>query len=419
LVIRDANGRAQVNAPSGSLDVANKAYVDSAVGSNGGSGGGVDNEALEAHIAETNVHGATVEPTPMRLVMRDEYGRAQVSTPITAYGAANKKYVDDNAGNPNAIISVSMLDAYTLRFTRDNGQSFDLVIKNAPASNWTAIVVAGEEVSATFSNAFYCVCYGAGLFVAGTGLKSFYTSPDGITWTERQTSLTSATWKSICFGNGTFVAVSSGNQNLVTSPDGLTWTMRSIASVGTDWWGVCFGNGTFVAVGPNQVMTSTNGTSWTKRTSAVNATFVSVCYGNGLFVAVSTTGSGRCMTSPDGITWTAQDTPNNNQWECVCCGAGLFVAISGMGEKRLMTSPDGINWTERTVPLVSWRSVCYNDGLFVAVGTNAAMTSTDGINWKSVGSPGSAAWAGVCYGNGLFVAVAFNGTKRIAYAPAT
>ena len=83
--------------------------------------------------------------------------------------------------------------------------------------------------------------------------------------------------------------------------------------------------------------------------------------------------------------WTIRTSPADNNWFSVCYGNGLFVAVaySGTGN-RVMTSPDGITWTIRTSPADNnWRSVCYGNGLFVAVansGTgNRVMTSPDGI----------------------------------------
>ena len=79
--------------------------------------------------------------------------------------------------------------------------------------------------------------------------------------------------------------------------------------------------------------------------------------------------------------WTIRTSPADNNWFSVCYGNGLFVAVaySGTGN-RVMTSPDGITWTIRTSSADnSWYSVCYGNGLFVAVaysGTgNRVMTS--------------------------------------------
>jgi uncharacterized protein YjdB len=42
-------------------------------------------------------------------------------------------------------------------------------------------------------------------------------------WTIRN-SAADLNWQSVAFGNGLYVAVARGTQNLMTSPDGITWT---------------------------------------------------------------------------------------------------------------------------------------------------------------------------------------------------
>jgi hypothetical protein len=82
-----------------------------------------------------------------------------------------------------------------------------------------------------------------------------------------------------------------------------------------------------------------------------------------------------------GITWTSRVAAENNGWNSVCYGNGLFVAVASNGTNTVMTSPDGITWTARTAAEANyWYSVCYGNGLFVAVGgidsgTNPVMTS--------------------------------------------
>jgi hypothetical protein len=111
--------------------------------------------------------------------------------------------------------------------------------------------------------------------------------------------------------------------------------------------------------------------------------------------------------------WTIKNAAAINPWQSVCYGNGLFVAVSNTGtiDDKVMTSPDGINWTSRKAGENNlWQSVCYGNGLFVAVasdGTNRVMTSPDGINWtrRISGTDTSCQWKSVCYGNGKFVAV--------------
>jgi hypothetical protein len=121
----------------------------------------------------------------------------------------------------------------------------------------------------------------------------------------------------------------------------------------------------------------------------------------------------------EGIKWTTRVSVVDNLWNSICYGNGLFVAVASSGNNnRIMTSPDGINWTSRISPAdLSWSSICYGNGLFVAVASdgviNSVMTSPDGINWTLRTSAFANYWSSICYGNGLFVAVAYYGTNNV------
>jgi predicted RecA/RadA family phage recombinase len=124
------------------------------------------------------------------------------------------------------------------------------------------------------------------------------------------------------------------------------------------------------------------------------------------------------------FSWTIRSSAADNNWLSVCYGNGIFVAVSQTGTgNRVMTSPDGVNWTIRTSAANnSWNSVCYGNGIFVAVaqsGTgNRVMTSPDGINWTIRTSAANTSWRSVCYGNGIFVAVSQSGTgNRVMTSP--
>jgi len=59
----------------------------------------------------------------------------------------------------------------------------------------------------------------------------------------------------------------------------------------------------FVSVGNSgTILTSSDGISWTKRTSGKGEYLKGVTYGNGLFVTDGN--SGTILTSPDGNSWT-------------------------------------------------------------------------------------------------------------------
>ena len=274
------------------------------------------------------------------------------------------------------------------------------------------LLTAAEAIS------WRSVTYGNGTFVAvaGNGTSRVMTSPDGVTWTAR-TAAEANYWTSVTYGNGTFVAVSSdGTSRVMTSADGVTWTARTAAAANY-WQSVTFGNGTFVAVASTgQVMSSADGVTWTSRTAAAASTWYSVTYGNGTFVAVAYSGRPtRVMTSADGVTWTAQTAAHLIPWVSVTYGNGTFVAVSSIG--FVMTSADGVEWADQAVAEAnSWYSVSYGNGTFVAVsvdGTNQVMTSPDGVTWTAQAAAEANSWYSVSYGNGTFVAVSLNGTSRV------
>jgi predicted RecA/RadA family phage recombinase len=259
-----------------------------------------------------------------------------------------------------------------------------------------------------------------------TGYNICTNAQVGIDWTIR-TSASDNSWRSVTYGNGLFVAVSSdgSGDRVMTSPDGINWTSQTSAA-DKSWQSVTYGNGLFVAVGSyGGVMTSPNGINWTSRTDPANNSWRSVTFGNDLFVAVSEDGSGnRVMTSPDGINWTIQTSTADNLWYGVTYGNGLFVAVAANSNiDKVMTSPDGISWSNRAAPNNAWNSVTYGNELFVAVAQTGSgtrvMTSPDGINWTTRTSAANNNWSSVTFGNDLFVAVSFNnGTgNRIMTSP--
>ena len=74
------------------------------------------------------------------------------------------------------------------------------------------------------------------------------------------------------------------------------------------------------------------------------------------------------------------------------------------------------SWVQARLPVSRmWFSVCYGNGMFVAVAqnTNIAVYSTDGITWTQTTMPVSNNWYSVCYGNGKFVAVAYNSNVAV------
>ena len=96
-----------------------------------------------------------------------------------------------------------------------------------------------------------------------------------------------------------------------------------------------------------------------------------------------------------------EGTINTGTWNSICYGNGMFVAVSN---GKCAWSTDGKTFTEGTINTGTWNSVCYGNGMFVAVSNAKCAWSTDGKTFTD-GTIGTGTWYGVCYGNGMFVAV--------------
>lgn len=216
----------------------------------------------------------------------------------------------------------------------------------------------------------------------------------GSTWTPR-TLPNSVSWGSVAYGNGLFVAVSSGTSgiNAAVSPDnGVSWNGISLTGGPEYSWvayGTPGGTPTFVVVayGSTSVVISTDGTHWNPATGSLqNELWNCVTYGNGYFIAVA---NGWIAASSDGgnswfpfstsaITWSSVAYGNPG-------GVPTFVAVDGdnNGTSVARSVNNGTSWTTSALlPGNNWNSVTYGNGIFVAVayGTSAAYSS-DGIKW--------------------------------------
>ena len=128
----------------------------------------------------------------------------------------------------------------------------------------------------------------------------------------------------------------------------------------------------FVSVGNSgTILTSSDGTTWTSKTSGTNEHLYGVTYANSTFVVVGDndtgTGTGTILTSPDGTTWTSRTSGTSNELYKVIYGNSTFVIVGGSG--TILTSSDGITWTSRTSGTTEHLfNVTYGNSTFVADG---------------------------------------------------
>lgn len=250
------------------------------------------------------------------------------------------------------------------------------------------------------------------------------TSPDGETWTLRNTP-GNISWNAIT-DNGVdkIVVVGTGQVGcIMTSPDAINWTPHNAPEV-VQARAVDYSPGLnlYVAVGSlgtNRIMKSTDGETWTTVTAPVLNQWYGLKWSDtlGLFVSVANNGTAnQVMTSPDGDTWTIRATDGTSRaWFNVNEGNGLLIATASTGPfgVRVMTSPDAITWTLRQVSNVNntFTGSAYGNGRYVIVGSAASgqpyEASADVVSWTTIPGP-IEAYVGITYGNSRFVVVGNN-----------
>ena len=234
-------------------------------------------------------------------------------------------------------------------------------------------------------------------------------------------------WQVTAWGNGLWVRLAFFDTSAWTSPDGITWTERVAQFSGSpSWYGLSWGNGIHVATSANNGSTlwrSTDGISWTTATVPSGWSTLESAFGNGVFVIV--TDGGHVYRSADGIAWTKHNLPYNNQYSHILFNGSLFV-VWQMFANVTMTSPDGITWTGRGAPA----GLAFNQHgcgvvkagsiLLFGSGGAPAKRSDDGITWYDVAaqpfSQGFTAddWNWICFGNSDF-AVSADGVSWTTY----
>ena len=274
-----------------------------------------------------------------------------------------------------------------------------------------------NRVSAHTAN-FYGVGSRAGLHVASGAGGALYTSTNGIDWTARSSGKSGLLMN--VNGDGPLWVVVGESGAIVTSTNGLDWTSRT-SPTNALFRGVAYGNGTYVACGDGgAIVRSTDGATWSAVASGTNASLQGVGYGmdfvnagdtneasaeSPLFVIVGQ--SGLILTSSNGLSWTPRTSGTSQYLSDVTYGNGYYVSV---GNLRILRSSDGVAWSFATNSVYFYRAA-YCSGVFKAAGANGSIwTSTDGLTWEAETSGTTNTMRGISYAEDQFVAVGFNGT---------
>lgn len=318
--------------------------------------------------------------------------------------------------------------------------------------NWQpwALYTAGTLSGVSYGNGYFLATY---LIGAGSGDGGTAISTDGKNWTVYHQSL----WLSKPFwvaAWGLWISTlnsnSSGGGEVYTSPDGITWTNRAGGSFSGFFPIKEYGFGMVATATGNTSATgytpvweySSNGTTWTTASNVIDGV---VLLGTTNLVNVQLNESSGANYSTDGTTWTSSSVnPGGSvsRGYGVACGtfngyafatgfgytvpSGFAYAYQGSGD--VVYTTDGITWNASTTPygatagaspsfyFLDYAANGSTEMMMVTAYDNHATVTTNLASWSTVSLPalgpadGSTGYQGITYNTtlGMWLAVSNN-----------
>ena len=259
------------------------------------------------------------------------------------------------------------------------GTTFDWSVYASPTRNWifdlTTATTYGTNLSATLvgNTVRYATNQTTNTFYAGAGdFATLVTSDNGVAWTTAL-SPQSAT-NEIFFG----IAANSRGMLAAGSHGVLAFSPVAYAPlVSTNTWTNTTPATTAVITNQVNVM----GIAWYAVNSGTTNQLQGACATDSLYLVAGDRGT--LLTSPDGTNWSRRVTGVTNYLSGLTSWPGGFVAVGDAG--AILTSIDGTNWSNHSVGGTNWISrVRWTGDRLVATGENGSLlTSTNGITWTS------------------------------------
>jgi PKD repeat protein len=204
------------------------------------------------------------------------------------------------------------------------------------------------------------------------GIAQSVTSPDGLSWTPRQSPNLHAVTFTDALNDGQWIAV--GDSGMVRySQDAVSWTSIGPPGLAASLQDVAYDGNRYVAVGTGgTIITSPTGQPWTSRT--IGGATLRAVVGDGALWVVGGDG-GRILTSSDAVAWTPQTSPTARDIYGLAFDGRRFLAVATNPQGSsydVIASEDGTNWS------------------LLAQGTHRMFDiTTDGQQWVMVGLSGT------------------------------
>jgi hypothetical protein len=201
--------------------------------------------------------------------------------------------------------------------------------------------------------------------VSSSTTVNAYSTNGGVSWTAGGSlpGGISGTAIGVAYGryqnNGRWVVLGSGGTSAFSTNGGISWTAGGSVGSGT-FTSIAYGQGVWVAIttGATTTRISTDGgQTWTAGGALpATSTWISVAYGANKFVAVSSDGAVDPAYSVNGgVTWSSVGETGyfgSGTVTAVRYGQGVFV-VTQSSSNNMVSSENGINWTTRAITRAS------------------------------------------------------------------
>ena len=213
--------------------------------------------------------------------------------------------------------------------------------------------------------------------------STFFTSIDGITWTQRDNSAGAfaQSFYQIIWDGSMFVSIGYDSfSSYFLSSDGINWNRYGISgapiSDTTAYFNYCNGLYCFSYFS----------------TAAVTADFVNWSYGATPYqmFAIGATdtafigvvfNSNKALRSVNGTSWETTDMPATAQWVSSAFNGEVVCVVAMNSTVCAVSTDDGATWISGALPSTGYVSIVGSNGKFVAAKNGAIAISQDGITW--------------------------------------
>jgi len=230
----------------------------------------------------------------------------------------------------------------------------------------------------------------------------------GTTWAAGGAMPSSANWTSGSNGASLLVFSTNDSTALATTSNGTSaYTSRTGANISGSF--MKYGGGVYLSAGGTLCQTSSDGTTWTARSSGIsNAFHPSYGTSSNVWVIFNASGTSARYSTDNGVTWGAT-TLSTSVTVRGANGNGTTIVCSPNPGQNTSYTTNGTTWSTGSMPSsLDWGYVAASTTTFACIeyynSSNVAATSTDGNTWTARTLSATASWYRILWTGVNFIA---------------